>query len=106
VAAEIHKTRTRTAHTLKISDAAPYVFGEKGFGHVWLGHRVGTSVLGYPVEHQLFVERIRKIKYTSDKDGPSGWDVEIGYREPKNPALHILEEIKRFNGAMGQAGIL
>lgn len=106
VAAEMHNTRIRTAHTLKISDAAPYVFGERGYGHCWLGHRVGTSVLGYPVEHQLFVERIKKIKYKIDKDGPSGWEVEIGYREPKNPALSILEEIKRFNSAMGQAGIL
>lgn len=106
IAAAIHKTRTRTAHTLSISDVSPYVFGERGYGHCWVGHRVGTSVLGYPVEHQLFVERIKKIKYRCDKDGPSGWKVEIGYREPNNPALHFLEELKRFNGAMGQAGIL
>ena len=63
-------------------------------------------MLGYPVEDQLFVERIREIKYKIDKDGPSGWEVEIGYREPKNPALNILEKIKAFNGAMGVAGIL
>lgn len=105
-AAEQYKTRTRTAHTIQISDASPYVFGERGYGHVWLGHRVGTSVLGYPVEDQLFVERIRKIKYKIDKDGPTGWQVEIGYREPKNPALNILEKIKAFNGALGTAGIL
>lgn len=106
VAAEIYKTRARTAHTIQVSDAAPYVFGERGYGHCWLGHRVATSVLGYPVEHQLFVERIKKIKYKIDKDGPSGWEVEIGYREPRNPALNILEKLKAFNGAMGTAGIL
>lgn len=106
IAAEIYKTRTRTAHKLKISDAAPYIFGEKGYGHCWIGDRVGTSVLGYPVEHQLFVERIKKIKYSSDKDGPKGWDVEIGYREPTNPALEILRKVREFNGAMGQAGVL
>ncbi|AXH46772.1 minor tail protein [Mycobacterium phage Acolyte] len=106
VAAEIHKTRTRTAHTLKVSDASPYIFAPKPYGHCWIGDRVGTSVLGYPVEHQLFVERIKKVKYHIDKDGPRPLEIEIGYREPKNPALHILEEIKRFNGAMGQAGIL
>ena len=106
VIAEIHKTRTRTAHTLKVSDAAPYIFGEKGYGHCWIGDRVGTSVLGYPVPHQLFVERIKKLKYKIDKDGPKGWDVEIGYREPTNPALNILEQIKTFNSVMGQLGIL
>lgn len=103
---EMHKTRARTAHTLKISDAAPYTFGDNGKGHVWIGNRVGTSVLGYPVEDQLFVERIRKLKYRIDKDGPSGWEAEIGYREPKNPALYALENLKAFNGALGTAGIL
>lgn len=106
IAAEIHRTRTRTTHTIQVSDASPYIFGDRGQGHCWIGHRVGTSVLGYPVEHQLFVERIKKIKYRIDKDGPSGWQIEIGYREPKSPALHVLEELKRFNGALGTAGIL
>ncbi|QGJ88781.1 minor tail protein [Mycobacterium phage Yecey3] len=106
VAAEIHRTRQRTAHTLKVSDAAPYIFAPKGFGHCWIGDRVGTSVLGYPVEDQLFVERIKKIKFRIDKDGPKPPEIEIGYREPKNPALSILEEIKRVNGALGTAGIL
>ncbi|UJD20868.1 minor tail protein [Mycobacterium phage Zimmer] len=106
VAAEIHKTRARTAHTLKVSDAAPYIFAPKPYGHCWIGDRVGTSVLGYPIEDQLFVERIKRIKFHIDKDGPQPPEIEIGYREAKNPALHILEELKRFNGAMGQAGIL
>lgn len=105
IAAEIHRTRPRTAHTLQVSDAAPYLFGEKGYGHIWIGGRAGTSVLGYPVEHQLFVERIKKLKYKQDKDGPTGWQVEFGYREPRSPALHILEEVQRFNAAMGQLGI-
>ncbi|AMS01024.1 minor tail protein [Mycobacterium phage ArcherNM] len=106
IAAEIHKTRARTAHTLKVSDAAPYIFAPKPYGHCWIGDRVGTSVLGYPVEHQLFVERIKKIKYSQGTNGPKPLEIAIGYREPKNPALSILEEIKRINGGLGQAGWL
>ncbi|ASW31375.1 minor tail protein [Mycobacterium phage Lokk] len=106
VASEIYKTRARTAHTLKVSDAAPYIFAPKPFGHCWIGDRVGTSVLGYPIEHQLFVERIKKIKYSQGTDGPKPLEIEIGYREPKSPALSILEEVRRINGGLGQAGIL
>lgn len=106
IAAQIHSTRQRTAHTLKVSDASPYIFAPKGYGHCWIGDRVGTSVLGYPVEDQLFVERIRKLTYEIDKDGMKPLDIEIGYREPKNPALAVLEEVKRINGALGTAGIL
>ncbi|QBJ04830.1 minor tail protein [Mycobacterium phage Elephantoon] len=106
IAAQIHSTRQRTAHTLKVSDAAPYIFAPKGFGHCWIGDRVGTSVLGYPVPDQLFVERIRKLTYEIDQDGMKPLEIEIGYREPKNPALAVLEEVKRINGALGTAGIL
>lgn len=106
IAAEIHKTRARTQHTLQISDASPYIFGEKGYGHYFIGDRVGTSVLGYPVPHQLFVERVKRAKYKIDKDGPSGWEVGIGYREPRNPGLYALEQFKTFNAAMSQAGLI
>ncbi|QLF84592.1 minor tail protein [Mycobacterium phage Gail] len=106
IAAEIHKTRARTAHEIEVSDAAPYIFAPKGYGHAWIGDRVGTSVLGYPVEDQLFVERVKRIKFRIGKDGFEPLKIGIGYREPKSPALAILEEFKRINGGLGLAGIL
>src|SRR5690606_5952766 len=57
-------TRAHTAHTIKVSDAAPYRIGTNGHGHFWLGHRVATSVLGYPEPNVLFVERVQKISYS------------------------------------------
>ncbi|QFG04503.1 minor tail protein [Mycobacterium phage Jeeves] len=106
IAAEIHKTRARTAHEIEVSDAAPYIFAPKPYGHAWIGDRVGTSVLGYPVEDQLFVERVKRIKFRIGKDGFEPLKIGIGYREPKNPALAFLEEIKRVNGGLSLAGIL
>lgn len=99
------ETRARTSHTIKVSDAAPYYLGDKGHGDFWLGDRVATSVLGNPVPDQLFVERVNKIKYTWDKDGPSGWTLDIGYREPKDPALKAFEKIRDINGAISQLGV-
>ena len=106
VRAKIWATRARTTHTIKVSDAAPYLIGEKGYGHFWIGDRVGTTVLGYPDEHTIFVERVKKIKYTWDKNGPSGWDITLGYPEPKDPALKALEWIRTLNSTLGQLGIL
>jgi len=99
------ETRARTAHTLKVSDAAPYYLGDSGYGDFWLGDRVATSVLGAPIPHQLFVERVNKIHYKWDKDGPSGWTLEVGIREPKDPALKLFEKIRDINGAISQLGI-
>lgn len=99
------QTRARTAHTIKVSDAAPYYIGDNGEGDFWLGDRVAVSVFGYPDPNTLFVERVNKIKYTWDKDGPSGWTFEIGRREPKDPALKAFEKIREINSAVSQLGI-
>lgn len=103
--AKFWETRPRTAHTLKVSDAAPYYLGDNGQGDFWLGDRVGSSVLGYPDPHVLFVERVNKIKYKWDNNGPSGWTLEIGSREPKNPALKAFEKIRDINAAISQLGV-
>lgn len=105
IRAKMWATRAHTAHRIQVSDAAPYYIGEKGYGHFWLGSRVGTTVKGYPTPHTIFVERVNKIKYSWGKDGPSGWELEIGYQDPKDPVLKAFELIKQVNGAMSQLGI-
>lgn len=105
VRAKMFATRAHTAHTIKVSDAAPYLIGEPGFGHFWLGNRVGTSVLGYPTPDTVFVERVGKLSYKWGKDGPSGWQIEIGYREPSDPILNLFALIKQVNGAMSTLGV-
>jgi hypothetical protein len=106
VRAKMWATRAHTAHTIKVSDAAPYLVGERGYGHFWLGDRVGTTVLEYPIPFTIFVERLSKIRYTWDKDGPKGWQLTIGYREPEDPALKALDWIREINAGLGDLGVL
>jgi hypothetical protein len=105
IRAKMWATRARTTHTVKISDAAPYYFGEKGYGHFFVGSRVATSVLGYPTPHTLFVERVKKARYSSDKDGPSGWEISIGYEEGQDPVVRAFEMIQNINSNLSQLGI-
>lgn len=104
--AAIWATRAHTSHTLKVSDASPYYIGAPGYGHFWLGSRVGTTVLGYPDPNTIFVERVKRLKYAWDKDGPKGWDIGIGYREPQDPALKALEWVRELNTGLGDLGAL
>lgn len=106
IRAKMWATRARSSHTIKVSDAAPYLIGERGYGHFWLGNRVGTTVLGYPIPDTVFVERVSKIKYSWDKDGSKGWQLTIGYREPEDPALKALNWIREINSGLGSLGIL
>ncbi|EFV12938.1 hypothetical protein [Segniliparus rugosus] len=106
IRAKTWETRAKSAHTVKVSDAAPYLIGEKGYGHFWLGNRIGTTVLGYPDPDTVFVERVSRIKYAWDREGPKGWTLTVGYREPADPALKALSLVKRVNQALGGLGIL
>lgn len=102
---KVWETRARTAHSITVSDAAPYYLGDDGQGDFWVGDRVATTVRGYPVTDTLFVERVRKVKYEWDKDGPKGWKLEIGHREPADPMMKGFELIRDINGALSQLGV-
>ena len=99
------ETRARHAHTIMVSDAAPYYLGDNGEGDFWLGDRIGTSVLGYPTPDTIFVERVNKIKYSWDADGPSGWVLDVGKREPADPLMRSFEMIREINTNISQLGI-
>jgi hypothetical protein len=99
------KTRAHHSHTIKVSDAAPYYIGDNGEGDFWLGDRVATTVLGYPAPDTLFVERVNKIKYSWDSNGPTGWVLDVGYREPADPVIKSFEMIRDINGAISQLGV-
>ena len=99
-------TRERTVHTVQIADAAPYYFGGPGFGDMEVGDRVATTVLGAPDPGLLYVEQIMSANYEWDPSGPSGWELEIGHREPQDPVLRALEVIQEINGGLQQLGVL
>lgn len=106
VLAKIWATRPRTAHTIKVSDASPYLIGENGYGHFWLGNRVATGLVDFPDPFVLFAERVSKIRYHWDEKGPKGWELDVGHQEPVEPAFKALQEVKKVNGALSTWGIL
>ena len=105
IRAKLWETRAHTTHSIKVSDAAPYLIGEKNYGHFFLGSRVGTSLKGYPIPSTIFVGRVKRISYAWDKDGPQGWKMDIGYQDPKDPVLKAFEMIQEINAAAGQLGV-
>ncbi|MGW6624199.1 Gp37-like protein [Nocardia sp. NPDC055002] len=104
--AKMWSTRAHTAHTIKVADAAPYRIGAPGYGHVWIGSRVGTSVLGYPEPNTVFVDRVQSIEYSWGPDGPSGWQMSIGYREPEDPVQKAFELIQELTSGLSELGLV
>lgn len=106
VLSKMFQTRAFTSHEFKVSDAAPYYIGERGYGHFWLGSRVGKTVQDFPVPDTVFMERVNKLEYEWDEDGPKGWSITTGTRPPNDPALRALEYIREFNQGFGDFGLI
>ena len=106
VRAKIWQTRARTHHEVNACDAAPYVVGYPGYGHYWLGNRICTSFPEFPLPDTLFVERVKKLGYGWDENGPKGWRVNVGEPEQNAPALKAMEKIRDINAALSCLGIL
>lgn len=91
------ETDPDTGFTLTVAQASPWIIGDRGFGHWWLGDRVGgTSIYLMP---RVFVRRNRKLDIEWGADGLS---IESTFGETKNKkdALEKLTEItaKAFSG--------
>src|SRR5690606_31082307 len=41
-------TRTKRSNTMEVADGGPFMLGDNGHGHFWLGHRVGGVIPGDP----------------------------------------------------------
>jgi hypothetical protein len=106
VRAKIWATRARTVHTITVADAAPYIFGEKGYGDFGIGDRIGTTFREYPIANTIFMERVSKAKHGWGKDGSRGWKFTVGWEEPQDPAFKALDQVKEVNQALSTFGIL
>lgn len=83
------------AFTLTVAQAAPWLIGDNGFGHWWLGDRVGgTSKYLMP---RVFVRRCRSLDI-SWGDG-RGVDIQAKFGDTRNS----IDALERMAGLIGKA---
>jgi hypothetical protein len=61
------ETDPGTEFTLKIANCTPWIIGDNGFGHYWLGDRVGGTNK-YLLPH-VYTRRCRSLNFDWDKEG-------------------------------------
>jgi hypothetical protein len=83
------------AFTLTVAQASPWLIGDNGFGHWWLGDRVGgTSKYLMP---RVFVRRCRNLDI-SWGDG-KGVDIQAKFGDTRND----MDALERMAGLIGKA---
>lgn len=90
-------TKTWFTHELAIDDAAPFLVGDNGQGHFFLGDRIGATIPG-DLTGEVYVDRVRKITLAWDRDIHPEWMPVIGdnraLQDPAQRAMELIEEIK------------
>lgn len=98
------ETDPDTAFTMKIANASPWLIGDNGFGHWWLGDRVGgTSKYLMP---RVFVRRCRSLDINWGES--QGLTIEATFGDTRNEkdAIERLTELTaKAMGGLGQIGL-
>ena len=106
IRAEFWRTRQRVSHSMQIGDAAPYLIGEHGQGHFFLGDRVGGEVPGAPDGYTV-VEQVKELKLAWGADAPHEWEITVGDpNDVEDPVEHALERIREVTGAIHDLGVI
>jgi len=96
------ETDPELAFTLKVAQASPWIIGDNGHGHWWLGDRVGgTQKYLMP---RVFVRRNRTLDITWDA---KGIDISAGFgaRARKDGVDRMTELIAKAMGGLSQIGL-
>lgn len=99
------QTRSRSAVTVKVSNRGPYLIGDQGQGHYFLGDRVGVMLDGMP-SGAYNVAQVAGLKLSSSRDSAAGWDITTGDpRTDESPIARLLNQSKTVFEALKNLGV-
>jgi len=98
------ETDPDTAFTLHVANATPWLIGDNGFGHWWLGDRVGGT-LKYLMP-RVFVRRCRELDISWDKGKGLAVVAQFGATRNKMDGFERMAElIARSMSGLQQIGL-
>lgn len=98
-------TRSYESQEFNASDGAPFLIGDQGQGHVWLGDRAGYTIRGDKTG-RIYLDRVSKVSLAWDRESPVQWKVTIGDDRPlQDPVQRAWERLEEIIGAIQQLGV-
>jgi hypothetical protein len=103
--AGMRATRERTSHTMQIGDGSPYLIGEQGQGHFFLGDRVGGEIPGSA--GRIAVDQVTDLTLSWDAETPHEWSATVGDPDTdQDPVDWVIGQVKEGAGALHDLGVL
>lgn len=105
--AAIRATDDKVTVTAEVSDGSPYLIGEKGFGHYWLGDRVSIQDPTSP-DGRYITAQCSGLKMTWGVSNPApSWGITIGERDDDRDAVtRVTRQTKRLGTMMKESGLM
>ena len=99
------ETDPDTSFVVSVRDCGPWVIGDQGRGHWWLGDRVGATSRYMPT--RVFVNRCSSLEFTYD--GESGLSLVASFgapRKKRDPMEKMISLIGKAMSGLQRTGIL
>jgi hypothetical protein len=100
-----HKTREKVTATAKIGDGRPYLVGDHGQGHFFLGDRIGVQV---PTDMGggVVVEQVSKLTLDWSATDPHTWEITVGDLEgDHDPVTAVTSKTKALASLLKEMGL-
>jgi hypothetical protein len=99
-------TRTFDAFEFEAGDGAPFLIGDQGQGHIWLGDRGGVGNIRGDKTGRIYIERLSKVTLSWDRDNPVSWKPTFGdSRALQDPVARANEWLESMKAAVQELGV-
>lgn len=100
------ETRECVRHKLVIQDGASgWTIGQQGYGHFFLGDRIGSSILGLP-PGKIFVDRVSELTLSWSRTQTPQWEIVVGEKEPEDPLIKAWEAFEELLTLLHELGVM
>lgn len=99
------ETKSTVSHEITIADGAPYLIGDQGQGHFFLGDRIGAEVPGAR-DGRVDVAQCVELNLAWSADTPHEWQATIGEWPERDPLEWAINQVKELSAGMQELGVL
>lgn len=98
-------TRTKRSNTMEVGDGGPFLIGDQGHGHFWLGHRVGATIPGDP-RKEIHMDRVTSLRLRRERGMRPRFTLVVGKDDSEqDPAIAAWQKIENITGGLHDLGV-
>ena len=102
---KFYQTRAKDQVSIAVRDGGPYIFGDLGRGHIWLGDRAGVHLDGMPGGYYPVLQMTQVVMSGSRGSAPG---FVAGFGDPRadmSPVQRLLNQSRMVFEALKETGV-